>query len=198
MIYQLPVWTAAVLVAPLVVAGSGCASHQVTPMQYTQNNPYAPGGIMYESWEQKRAIDGLLNDSRVTHSAIGAGGGAIAGQAIGRDTEGTLWGTGIGLVAGATSGGIDDHNRRIDHEDRMTRTANDWQMKHNQTLQDQRDVALGASVTQADIDRRRARLEAARRALAERDRNVDTARQMREMDAEIARLDATVTSRGPG
>lgn len=193
--YQLSFWMAVVLVAPFVLAGSGCASHQVAPMAYTPNNPYAPGGVLYESWEQKRNIDGLLNDTRFTHAAMGAGGGAIAGQAIGRDTEGTLWGTGIGLAAGVTSGSIDDHNRRMDHEDRMTRRANEWQYDHNQKRQDERDVALGATITHQEIEERRVRLEAARAALAQRDRNVDVARQMREIDAEIVRLNATVTTR---
>ncbi len=189
------VWLAALLLSPVAWTTGGCASHRVTPMTYSADNPYAPGGVLYESWEQKRAIDGLLGDSRVTHTAIGAGGGAIAGQAIGRDTEGTLWGTGIGAAAGLTSGSISDHNRKIEHEDQMTRLANDWQIKHNREAQNKKDVALGATITEEQVQARLARLEAARAALAERNRNVDRARQMREIDAEIARLNATTTTR---
>lgn len=190
-----PVWLAVLLLTPVAWMNGGCVSHSVAPMAYSSDNPYAPGGVLYESWEQKRAIDGLLGDSRVTHTAIGAGGGAIAGQAIGRDTEGTLWGTGIGAAAGLTSGSISDHNRQIEHEDRMTRLANDWQIKHDQEAQNQKDVALGATITEEQVQARLARLEAARAALAERNRNVDRARQMREIDAEIQRLNATTTTR---
>lgn len=189
-------WLAGLLWA-VTVTCSGCASHRVAAMNYTNDNPYAPGGVLYESWEQKREIDGLLHDSRVTHTAVGAGGGAIAGQAIGRDTEGTLWGAGIGAAAGLTSGSIKDHNRKVEHEDRMTRLANDWQIQHDQELQNQKDVALGASITDQEIQARLKRLEAARAALAERDRNVDRARQLREMDAEIERLNNTTTTRSP-
>lgn len=35
-----------------------------------------------------------------TGAAVGAGGGALAGQAIGRNTEGTLIGAGVGAVGG--------------------------------------------------------------------------------------------------
>lgn len=188
-------WWPVVLLAPVSLTGMGCAAHRVTPMVYSEDNPYAPGGVLYESWEQKRAIDGLLNDTRATHTAIGAAGGAIAGQAIGRDTKGTLMGTGIGVVSGLTSGSIADHNRRIEHEDRMTRLANNWQIAHRRALQNKKDVALGATITQAELQERLKRLEAARAALAERDRNVDRARQLREIEAEIAHLNATVTTR---
>ena len=181
--------------APVMLLESGCASNRVQPMAYSAGNPYAPGGVLFESWEQKRAIDGLLNDTRLTHTAIGAGGGALVGQAIGRDTEGTLWGAGIGAAAGLTHGSISDHNRRIDHEDHMARLANEWQINYDQGIQDEKDVALGATITESQIQERLARLEAARAALAQRDRNVDRTRQMREMDAEIARLNATTTSR---
>ena len=187
--------SAIVILAPLSLISNGCASHRVVAMAYSTDNPYAPSGVMYESWEQKREIDGLLGDTRLTHTAIGAGGGAVVGQAIGKDTEGTLWGVGIGAAAGLTSGAVSDHNRRIEYEDHMTRLANDWQIKHNQAVQDEKDVAYGATITDAQLQQRLARLEAARRALARRDENVDRARRLRELDAEIAQVNATTTTR---
>ena len=41
-------------------------------------------------------------------AAIGAGIGAIAGQAIGRDTESTLIGTGVGALLGMIAGNYED------------------------------------------------------------------------------------------
>ncbi len=188
-------WLTTPLLLAAVMTNGGCTSHRVKAMAYTADNPYAPGGVLYETWEQKREIDGILGDSRVTHTAVGAGGGAIAGQAIGRDTEGTLWGVGIGAAAGLTSGSITDHNRQIAHEDEMTRLANNWQIERDQEAQNKKDLALGSTITEEQLQARLARLEAARVALAERDRNVDRARQMREIDAEIERLNATTTTR---
>ena len=43
-------------------------------------------------------------------AAIGAGLGALLGQAIGRDTEGTLLGAGIGTVFGAIAGNAVDQD----------------------------------------------------------------------------------------
>ena len=43
-------------------------------------------------------------------AAIGAGIGALLGQAIGRDTEGTLLGAGIGTVVGALAGNAVDQD----------------------------------------------------------------------------------------
>ena len=43
-------------------------------------------------------------------AAIGAGIGALLGQAIGRDTEGTLLGAGIGTVVGAIAGNAIDQD----------------------------------------------------------------------------------------
>jgi outer membrane lipoprotein SlyB len=43
-------------------------------------------------------------------AAIGAGLGALLGQAIGRDTEGTLLGAGIGTVVGAIAGNAVDQD----------------------------------------------------------------------------------------
>ncbi len=181
-------------VAPVALMSTGCASHRVKPMSYTVDNPYAPSGVMYETWEQKREIDGLLNDTRLTHTAIGAGGGAIAGQAIGKDTEGTLWGVGIGVAAGLTSGSVSDHNRKIAYEDHMTRLANDWQTQHDQNVQDEKDVAFGSVITEEQLQQRLARLEAARQELAKRDEYVDRARRLREIDDEIERVNATTTT----
>jgi len=71
-------------------------------------------------------------------AGIGAGIGALAGQAIGRDTEGTLLGAGIGTVAGAILGNAVDQDRQIrresSHDDRRpenygyrrNRTYNDY------------------------------------------------------------------------
>ena len=101
----------------------------------------------------------------------------------------------LGVVSGLAHGSITDYNRGIAHEDRMTRLANNWQINHNQEIQHKKDVALGATIPQEQMEERLARLEAARAALAERDRNVDMARQMREIEADIARLNATITTR---
>jgi uncharacterized protein YcfJ len=46
-----------------------------------------------------------------TDSAIGAGIGALAGQAIGGDTEGTLIGAGIGAVGGYIIGNEADKKK---------------------------------------------------------------------------------------
>lgn len=45
-------------------------------------------------------------------AAIGAGIGALLGQAIGRDTEGTLLGAGIGTVVGAIAGNAVDQDHQ--------------------------------------------------------------------------------------
>lgn len=46
-------------------------------------------------------------------AAIGAGIGALLGQAIGRDTEGTLLGAGIGTVVGAIAGNAVDQDYQV-------------------------------------------------------------------------------------
>lgn len=46
-------------------------------------------------------------------AAIGAGLGALLGQAIGRDTNGTLLGAGIGTMVGAIAGNAVDQNHEI-------------------------------------------------------------------------------------
>jgi uncharacterized protein YcfJ len=43
-----------------------------------------------------------------TGSVIGAGLGALAGQAIGKDTKGTLIGAGVGAVVGGALGNQED------------------------------------------------------------------------------------------
>ena len=145
--------TLATLLFATMTLTSGCASHRVSAMVYTEHNPYAPYGVLYESWEEKRQIDGILHDTRITHTAIGAAGGAIAGQAVGRNQRRTLWGAGVGAVAGLTHGSVSDHNRKIAHEDHMTRLANDWQIHHDQEMQDRRDVAHGATITHEQYQR---------------------------------------------
>ncbi len=47
---------------------------------------------------------------------IGAGIGALAGQAIGRNTEGTVIGTGVGTLVGAILGNAVDQDRQIARE----------------------------------------------------------------------------------
>jgi hypothetical protein len=46
-------------------------------MEYSVDNPYAPGGVLYESWEDKRSRDGALGSSTVKGVAVGAAGGAV-------------------------------------------------------------------------------------------------------------------------
>ncbi len=53
-------------------------------------------------------------------AAIGAGVGAIAGQAIGRNTEGTLLGAGIGTLLGAIVGNAVDQTHQASREAAMT------------------------------------------------------------------------------
>ena len=53
-------------------------------------------------------------------AAIGAGLGAIAGQAIGRNTEGTLLGAGIGTLLGSIVGNAVDQNHAVAQEAVMT------------------------------------------------------------------------------
>ena len=54
------------------------------------------GGLLLASMVQIAAAD----DRGVNGFLIGAGGGAVLGQAIGRDTEGTLIGTAVGGMLG--------------------------------------------------------------------------------------------------
>ena len=53
-------------------------------------------------------------------AAIGAGVGAVAGQAIGRNTEGTLLGAGIGTLLGAIMGNAVDQSHQAAREAAMT------------------------------------------------------------------------------
>ena len=53
-------------------------------------------------------------------AAIGAGLGAVAGQAIGRDTEATLLGAGIGTLLGTILGNAVDQSHQAAREAAMT------------------------------------------------------------------------------
>jgi outer membrane lipoprotein SlyB len=53
-------------------------------------------------------------------AVIGAGVGALAGQAIGRNTEGTLIGAGVGTLLGAIIGNAVDQNDQAAREAAMT------------------------------------------------------------------------------
>ena len=174
----------------------GCASTpaRVQPMEYAFDNPHAPGGVLFESWEDRRTIEGALASSKVKGAAAGAAGGAIMGQVFGGNTRNTLKGGAVGAVAGLVAGSVEDRRRRIEHENAMTRRANQWQLKRNRELQEKRDVEIGAAITEGQKQEAIQRLEAARAALAQRDEQAKSARQMREIEAEIARLEATPTS----
>jgi len=174
----------------------GCAStpSRVTPMEYSFDNPHAPGGVLFESWEDRRAIDGALASSKVKGAAAGAAGGAILGQVFGGNTRNTLKGGAVGALGGLVAGSADDRRRRREHENDMTRRANQWQVKRNRELQAKRDVEIGAAITKAQQQEAIQRLEAAKAALAQRNTQAAAARQMRELEAEIARLNATPTS----
>ena len=175
----------------------GCASTpaRVKPMEYSFDNPHSPGGVLFESWEDRRAIDGVLASSTAKSTAVGAAGGAILGQVFGGNTRNTLKGGAVGAVGGLVAGSAEDRRRRIEHENNMTRRANQWQLKRNQELQAKRDVEIGAAITEEQKQEALQRLLAARAALAQRDDQAKAARQLREIEAEIARLDATTTSR---
>ncbi len=175
----------------------GCASTpaRVNPMEYSFDNPHAPGGVLFESWEDRRAIDGALASSTAKSTAVGAAGGAILGQVFGGNTRNTLKGGAVGAVGGLVAGSAEDRRRRIEHEKNMTRRANQWQVKRNQELQGKRDVEIGAAITEEQKREALERLLAAKAALAQRDDQAKAARQLREIEAEIARLDATTTSR---
>jgi uncharacterized protein YcfJ len=53
-------------------------------------------------------------------AAIGAGFGALAGQLIGRNTEGTLIGAGVGTLVGAIVGNAVDQEHQIAREAALT------------------------------------------------------------------------------
>ena len=56
-------------------------------------------------------IIGCQNDAQ-TGALIGAGVGALAGQAIGGDTEGTLIGAGVGAAGGYIIGNEQDKKKK--------------------------------------------------------------------------------------
>jgi uncharacterized protein YcfJ len=64
------------------------------------------------------APQGQYNTQR--GAAVGAGVGAIAGQAIGRNTEATLLGAGIGTLLGAILGNAVDQSQLAGREAAMT------------------------------------------------------------------------------
>jgi len=65
-------------------------------------------------------------------AAIGAGIGALAGQSIGRNTEGTLLGAGIGTVAGAILGNAVDQDQQMSREaSRHQRRADNYRYQRN-------------------------------------------------------------------
>ncbi len=59
-----------------------------------------------------------------TGAAVGAGGGALAGQAIGRDTKSTLIGAGIGAAAGYIIGNQQDKKQTKAADEMNTVTVN--------------------------------------------------------------------------
>ena len=76
-------------------------------------------------------------------AAIGAGVGALMGQAIGRDTEATLIGAGIGTLVGAIAGNAADQehqavrdaamtNKRVVYVDRSGRAIEATPVKNDQ------------------------------------------------------------------
>ena len=70
-------------------------------------------------------------------AAIGAGIGALAGQAIGRDTEGTLLGAGIGTVAGAILGNAVDQDQQLRRETfHRQRRAENYDYRRQQSYND--------------------------------------------------------------
>jgi hypothetical protein len=160
----------------------GCASMpaRVTPMEYSFDNPHAPGGVLFNSWEDRRALEGALASSTAKSAAVGAAGGAILGQVFGGNTRNTLKGGAVGAVGGLIAGSAQGRRRRVEHENRMTRRANQWQVKRKRELQARRYVEIGAAITE---DQKR---EAIRR--------LEAARQTGEIEAESARLNATPTS----
>jgi len=71
---------------------------------------------------------------------IGAGIGALAGQAIGRDTEGTVIGTGVGTLVGAILGNAVDQDRQIAREiSHRQRRAENYRWRENQAYNDSCD-----------------------------------------------------------
>ncbi len=184
----LPLMLFALAVAP------GCGPQRIAEMDYSPDNPYRPGGDLYVSWEEQKRDRGLLEDSAVTHTAAGAGIGAVIGQAAGKDTEATVLGTAIGGGVGLISGIVDEDKKRIEHENKYTRLANQWQRNENKRQQAIRDVHQGAAITDAQIADQHQRLQKAREDLAERDRNAGRAREYRDIEREIEEIEGTVTS----
>jgi uncharacterized protein YcfJ len=71
---------------------------------------------------------------------IGAGIGALAGQAIGRNTEGTVIGTGVGTLVGAVLGNAVDQDRQIAREtSRRQQRADNYRCGQKQAYNDCHD-----------------------------------------------------------
>lgn len=185
--------TLSLMLFALAVA-PGCGPQRIAEMNYSPDNPYRPGGDQYVSWEEHKRQRGLLEDSAVTHTAVGAGVGAAIGQAAGKDTEGTLLGTAIGGGVGLIAGIADEENKRIEHENKYTRLANQWQRNENKRQQAIRDVHQGAAITDEQLTDQHKRLSKAQEDLAERDRNASRAREYRDIEREIEEIEGTVTT----
>lgn len=84
-------------------------------------------------------IAGCANTGRYSTqkgAAVGAGIGALAGQAIGRNTGSTLIGTGVGALMGAFVGnGIDQRDREV----------RDNQVEHTRRIYDDSEASLTES-----------------------------------------------------
>ncbi len=178
----------------LALTATGCSEHRVAEMNYSPENPYAPGGPLYVSWEQQKRSEGIERDEVITHTAGGAAVGAVFGQAAGGDTEGTLTGTAIGAGVGLISGVLEDDKQRKAHEDHYRRLANNWEIEKQRRDQAISDVYTGAALGDDELTAQRARLKKAQQDLAERDANAQRAREYRQIEEEIERIENTVTS----
>lgn len=186
---------ALMLAAPLALATTGCNSNQVAELPtYSPENPYIPGGARYVTYEESLRGRNITEDSVVTHTAIGAGSGALLGQAIGKDTDGTVMGTAIGAGVGLIAGLNDEDRKRKLHEDQYRRLANQWEADNAAKAQAWRDVRTGQSMTDEDLAMQQDRLRRAQEELEERDRAAERARKNREIEEEIRRTDGTITT----
>ena len=178
----------------LLSLATGCSEHRVAEMNYSPDNPYAPGGELYVSWDQQKRREGLEQDEVITHTAGGAAVGAVFGQAAGGDTEGTLTGTAIGAGVGLISGVLEDDKQRKNHEDHYRRLANNWEIDKQRREQAISDVYRGAALSDEELAAQRARLKQAQRELAERDANAQRAREYRDIEKEIEAIENTIVT----
>lgn len=186
---------AALLIAPLMLAGAGCNSHTVSKLpSYSPENPYIPGGSAYVTYEESIRGRDITEDGVIVGSAAGAGAGAILGQVIGGDSESTGLGTAAGAGLGLIIGLNEEDKKRKAHEDHYTRLANQWESQRAREAQAWRDVRTGQSLSQDDLLAQEQRLRQAQRELEERDAAAARARQSREVEQEIRRTDETITT----